>query len=46
MDSGLNVPASITFLITDKLLMVIGEVGIGLIPDTLPPITQVVIIEQ
>ena len=38
-------PENITFLITEKVLMVMGEVDICLIPSTILPITQVGILD-
>ena len=45
VDLGLKIPATLIFKILYKWLMVIGEFNIGLIPDTLPPITQVNIVD-
>ena len=35
---GLKISATIPFTIVDKLLMVMGEVDIGIIPSPIPPI--------
>ena len=40
VDIGLKIPATILLTTAEKLLMVMGEVDIGLIPATPPPIIQ------
>ena len=45
MDVGLNIPANFPLLILEKLLVVMGEVGIGTRPSTLTPITQVTMVD-
>ena len=44
MDLGLKRSATFPLAIWDKLLVVMVEVDIGLIPATLPPITQVIMV--
>ena len=44
VDSGIKILATIPFTIVDKLLIVMGEMDIGIIPDPLPPIIQVVLV--
>ena len=41
VDLVLKRPASIPFKIVEKVLVVMVEVDISIIPDNLPPITQV-----
>ena len=43
--SGLKIPDTLPFAIVDKVLIVIGELDIGLRPATLPPITQVTMVD-
>ena len=38
-------PATLTFTITEKVLMVTGEADIGLRPEPLPPIIQVSLVD-
>ena len=45
MDLYLKIPASLHFKIMDKVLIVIGEVDIGLRPATPPPINQVIMVD-
>ena len=40
----LQIPATLIFTIVEKVLVVMVEVDIGLIPATLTPITQVVMV--
>ena len=40
VDLGLNITATLNFTIVEKVLMVIVEVDIGILPATLPPITH------
>ena len=42
--SGLKIPDTLPFSIVDKVLIVIGELDIGLRPATLPPVTQVTVV--
>ena len=44
VDLGLNRLATILFTTTDKMLIVMGEVDIGLRTATLPPINQVILL--
>ena len=44
VDIGLKIPATFPLVIWYKPLVVMGEVGIGTIPDTLPPITKVTMV--
>ena len=44
-DICLKITAIITLKIVDQELMLTGEVNIGLIPATLPPITQVAMVD-
>ena len=44
-DICLKITAIITLKIVDQELMLTGEVNIGLIPATLPPITQVIVVD-
>ena len=41
VDIGINRPATLLLKFVEKVLTVMREVDIGLIPVTLPPITQV-----
>ena len=43
--SGLKIPDTLPFSIVDKVLIVIGELDIGLRPATLPPITQATMVD-
>ena len=45
MDLGLKIPAYIPLSIAEKLLTVIVEVDLGIILDTLPPITQATMVD-
>ena len=45
VDLGLKIPATILFTILEKVLMLMGEVGIGLISVNIPPITQVAMVD-
>ena len=45
MDLGLKRPSNFPIATLDKLLVVIGEVDIGPRPATIPPITQVTIVD-
>ena len=45
VDLGLKIPATILFTILEKVLMLMGEVGIGLISVNIPPITQVSMVD-
>ena len=40
MDLGLKRPATITFTIMEKVLMVIGDMDIGIRPPTIPTMTH------
>ena len=40
VDLGIKIPANFTIEIWEKLLVMMGEVDIGTIPDTPPPITH------
>ena len=42
----LNISATITYSILDQVLMVMGEVDIGLIPALLPLIIQVIFVDN
>ena len=42
---SINIPDTIYFSIMDKLFMLIGEVDIDIIPATLPPITQLTMVD-
>ena len=44
VDLYLNIPSNITLLIRKKILMVIGDVDIYPIPETLLPITQLTMV--
>ena len=44
VDLGLKGTSTITFLITKKVLMVIGEVDIGIRPDPITPITPAILV--
>ena len=44
-DLGLNIPETLSLRISEKVLMVMGEVDIGLRPCTLPPIIQVLLVD-
>ena len=44
VDLGIKILATIILAIWEKLLMVMGEVDIGTRPDTLPPITQMIMV--
>ena len=44
VDVGYKRPNTLPLSIVDKELMLKGELDIGLIPDTLPPITQVIVV--
>ena len=39
VDLGLKITATLLFTIVDKVMMMIGDVDIGLILTTIPPIT-------
>ena len=41
---GLKRPATLTFTIVEKVLMVMGEVDIGIIPSPPPHIIQVILV--
>ena len=41
VDIGLKRPATIPLAIVDQELMLIGEMDLGIIPENIPPITQV-----
>ena len=45
VDLGLHRPSTLTLGIRKKLLVVIGEAGIGSIPATIPPITEVTMLD-
>ena len=45
VDIGINIPATITFAFVEQDLMLTGEVGIGLRPATITPITQVAVVD-
>ena len=45
VDIGLKMPSIFPLTVWDKLLVVIGEMDIGPTPPTLPPITQVIIVD-
>ena len=45
MELGLNIPATIPLAILDKWLVFTGEVDIGLRLATIPPITQVGVVD-
>ena len=45
MDLVLKIPATFPLAIVEKLLMVIGEVDIGLRPETPPPVTQATMVD-
>ena len=40
VDLGLNIPATLPFKITEDVFMMMGELYIGIIPATIPPIIQ------
>ena len=42
---GLNMPATLPVRIVDQESMLTGEVGIGLRPSTLSPITQMAVVD-
>ena len=44
VELGINIPATITFTIVDKVLIVTRDMDIVIIPDSLPPIIQVVLV--
>ena len=46
VEIGLNIPATLTLAIVEKGLMLTGEVYIGLIPDTLTPITHMKLVDS
>ena len=46
VEIGLKIPATIPIKIVDKLLIMMGEVDIGIIPATIPLITHVEMIEE
>ena len=46
MKLGINIPVTITFTITDKVLMVMGEVDMGLKSSPFPPIIQVSLVDS
>ena len=41
---GLKISATLPFKILEKLLMVMGEVDIGLTPDLIPPTIQAILV--
>ena len=45
VDLGLNTPVTLPLEILKKVLMAIGEVGIGPRPATIPHITQVTMVD-
>ena len=45
LELGLNIPATLPLVIMEQELMLTGEVDIGLIPATLPPITQFALVD-
>ena len=45
VDLGLKIPAYLPLSIAEKLLTVIVEVDLGIILDTLPPITQATMVD-
>ena len=45
VDIGIKIPATITFAFVEQDLMLTGEVGIGLRPATITPITQVAVVD-
>ena len=46
VEIGVKIPAKIPIKIVDKLLIMMGEVGIGIRPATIPLITHVEMIEE
>ena len=44
VDVCLKRPVTLNFTITDKVLMVMREVDIGLIPSSLPPIIYIILV--
>ena len=46
LDLGLKIPACITFTILEKVLMVMGDVEIGLRPAPLPHMIQVGLLDH
>ena len=46
VDLGLDIPDTLTFTIVKKVLMVIGELGIGFIPHPLPTTIQVILVDH
>ena len=45
VDLGYNIPVTTPLAIREQELMLKGEVDIGLIPSTIPPITKVTMVE-
>ena len=46
MEVGLNISATFPFTMTDKVLMVMGELDIGLRPSPLPPTIQARLVDR
>ena len=44
VEVGINIQATLPLKMTEKVLMVMGEVGIGLIPPPIPPIIQAILV--
>ena len=45
VDLGLNILATLLFTIVEKVLIVMGEVDIGIIPEPLPTTIQVILVD-
>ena len=44
VEAGLKRSSTLPFTVLDKVLMVMGDVDIGLIPALIPPIIQVILV--
>ena len=46
VELGMKISNTLTCLILDKVFMVMGEVDLGLIPEIVPPIIQVILVDH